>query len=190
MNLPGIVQSATTGEVPMALATAPTTDAERTHRRARAAWSTAFGATNVAPVPTAIAVSGDTIYLGGSFINPMAGMPEFTYNRIARWDGSGWHRMGEGVDSAVHAIAVVGNDVYVGGEFSVAGGTVRAPGLARWDGAKWAPVAGGIDVRNGADFRPSGRWLPTAAGSTWQAPSTPSGAATRPSRPTVSRSWT
>ena len=129
----------------MALATAPTTDAERTHRRARAAWSTAFGATNVAPVPTAIAVSGDTIYLGGSFINPMAGMPEFTYNRIARWDGSGWHRMGEGVDSAVHAIAVVGNDVYVGGEFSVAGGTVRAPGLARWDGAKWAPVAGGIE---------------------------------------------
>lgn len=51
-----------------------------------------------------------------------------TYNRIARWDGSRWHRMGDGVDSTVLAIVLNGEDVDVGGEFRVADGTVAAAG--------------------------------------------------------------
>ena len=106
-------------------------------------WASTFGAINVAAYPTEIAVHGEEIYLGGSFTVEMAGLPNDTYVRIARWDGASWRRMGDGVDAEVHAIAVVGGDVYVGGEFSTAGGTPAAR-LARWDGTDWSEVAGGV----------------------------------------------
>ncbi|MFD3443307.1 hypothetical protein ACFDTO_01750 [Microbacteriaceae bacterium 4G12] len=108
------------------------------------AWSTRFGATNVGSRPEVVAVTGDTVYIGGDFAGPMAGMPEGTYNRIAAWDGLAWQRMGAGLDGIVHAIAVVGQDVYVGGDFSIAGGKAVANHLARWDGATWFAVAGGV----------------------------------------------
>jgi hypothetical protein len=108
-----------------------------------APWATIFGAINVADHPTVVAARGDEVYLGGDFITHMAGMPDLTYLRVAHWDGSGWRRMGDSVDAAVHAIAVVG-DVYVGGELTVAGGTVEASRLARWDGNAWSAVAGGV----------------------------------------------
>jgi hypothetical protein len=94
--------------------------------------------------PLAVAVAGGTVYVGGDFAGPMAGMPEGTYHRVAAWDGTAWHRMGEGLDGTVHAIAVVGPDVYVGGEFHVAGGTAVASRLARWDGTTWSGVSGGV----------------------------------------------
>ena len=106
-------------------------------------WATTFGAINVAAYPNVIAVRGDEVYLGGSFTVEMAGLPNDTYVRVARWDGSSWRRMGDGVDADVHGIAVVGEDVYVGGEFSIAGGTPAAK-LARWDGTTWSEVAGGV----------------------------------------------
>jgi uncharacterized membrane protein len=111
---------------------------------ADAPWSTVFGAPYVGMYPTVAAADGETAYLGGEFINQMAGLPPGTFNRIARWDGAAWHRMGEGLDAHVHAIAIVGDDVYVGGEFTTAGGAVVASGLARWDGAAWSAVAGGV----------------------------------------------
>jgi hypothetical protein len=103
-------------------------------------WARSFGATEVGDGPQAVAVSGTTIYVGGSFTGVMAGMPQGTYNRVARWDGEAWHRMGEGVDGTVTAITVAGTDVYVGGEFSTAGGQVAADHLARWDGETWSSV--------------------------------------------------
>ena len=107
-------------------------------------WATTFGAIDVAAGPAAIAVRGDEVFLGGDFTTEMAGMPQDMYVRVAHWDGSGWRRMGDGVDAAVRMIAVVGEDVYVGGQFAVAGGTVAANGLARWDGSGWSEVAGGV----------------------------------------------
>jgi len=106
-------------------------------------WAPTFGAINVAPYPTAIAVHGEEVYLGGDFTLEMAGLPNDTYVRVARWDGSSWRRMGDGVDAPVHALAVVGAEVYVGGEFSLAGGTPVSR-LARWDGSAWSDVAGGV----------------------------------------------
>lgn len=43
-------------------------------------------------------------------------------NRIAKWDGSSWSTLGSGVNRAVHALAVNGRDVYVGGRFTTVGG--------------------------------------------------------------------
>ena len=43
-------------------------------------------------------------------------------NNIARWDGSSWSALGSGVNGYVTALAMLGNDLFVGGGFTTAGG--------------------------------------------------------------------
>jgi len=69
-----------------------------------------------------------------------AGDPPVTVNRIARWDSS-WHAMGTGMDSWVIALAVFNGDLYVGGNFTTAGG-VTSNNIARWTGGNWVAVTG------------------------------------------------
>jgi hypothetical protein len=100
----------------------------------------------------AVAIAGNLIYVGGNFV--MAGST--LANNIAIWDGQSWSSPGSGIDGCVRdnaespceayvsAIAVVGDDVYVGGKFSSAGG-VPAQNIARWDGRGWHAVGRGAD---------------------------------------------
>jgi hypothetical protein len=57
----------------------------------------------------------------------------------------GWQNLGsgpQGLNGPVYAIAVSGTDVYVGGDFTNAGGVSGANYLARWDGSQWHAVGG------------------------------------------------
>jgi hypothetical protein len=76
----------------------------------------------------AVAVSGTNVYVGGVFTDA-GGNPNADY--IARWDGSAWHALGDGVNGTVNAIAVSGTDLYVGGWFTDAGGNPNADGIGR-----------------------------------------------------------
>lgn len=60
------------------------------------------------------------------------------------WDG----RFGfPGIEGAVYAVAVAANgDLYVGGDFTKAGG-VDASHIARFDGERWHPLGAGVDRR-------------------------------------------
>lgn len=51
-----------------------------------------------------------------------------------------WSPVGEGCTSAVYALEVFNDELYVGGIFQQAGG-LNTPNLARWNGSSWAPVA-------------------------------------------------
>lgn len=77
------------------------------------------------------------LYVGGSFKMVDSSL---TANNIAYVTESGgtytWHHMGLGVNGPVHAIAAFDNKIFVGGNFSEAGGN-PANSIAYWDGAFW-----------------------------------------------------
>jgi hypothetical protein len=117
----------------------------------------------------ALAVSGSDVYVGGEFLwATNIGGAAVTVNRIARWDGSNWSALGQGMDNIVWALAVSGSNVYAGGEFTKATNAgpvaVTVNRIARWDGSSWsalgsevnsrvnALVASGNDLYAGGDF--------------------------------------
>jgi hypothetical protein len=74
-----------------------------------------------------------TLIVSGDFegVRRPAG-PDIQANRIAAWNpDAGWQLLGEGVDDDANALALHGNDLYVGGRFNTAGGRASAH-IARW----------------------------------------------------------
>lgn len=51
-----------------------------------------------------------------------------------------WTPLGGGLNNIVHAIAISGTDVIVGGEFTDAGGDGNADYLAKWNGTSWSAL--------------------------------------------------
>jgi hypothetical protein len=95
----------------------------------------------------------DSVYAGGVFTS--AGGATSTVS-IARWDGTAWHSIGAppistaaGADIDAIAVDPVTGKVYVGGNFTNAGGNPNADHIAAWDGVAWrsfcAPI--GANVR-------------------------------------------
>jgi trimeric autotransporter adhesin len=129
----------------------PFTQADGQPRRALAAYDPGTGALlpfdPIAPGDnqsvTAMAVSGDTLYIGGFFGLP--GQPaDRRVSAVSVTTGlpSGWTRTY--VDGGIYALALGPGSVYVGGNFSKIGGIVRsaAAALAIGDAAvlPWAPI--------------------------------------------------
>jgi trimeric autotransporter adhesin len=117
---------------------------------------------------SSMAISGNQVYVGGSFTQ--AG--ETLVSRVARWDGSDWHGLGSGAENGVQgglntsvdALAVWGEDIYIGGDFTEAGGA-PAHSLARWDGSNWHSLGGGGQVGVGGVRFPEALVLAATGGS-------------------------
>ena len=105
-------------------------------------WS-ALGVGVSGPI-VSLAVSGTEVYMGGNF--NVTGNSSIKY--LAKWDGTNatWSAVGGGVDGDAvtpQAIAIAGADVYVGGQFSKAGGN-WASRIAKWNGTTWSALGSGI----------------------------------------------
>jgi len=85
----------------------------------------------------AIAVSGTDVYVGGAFFQPL-GITNGNY--IAKWNGTSWSALGQGLNSRVNAILIDGPNVIVGGHFQDAGGDAQADYLAVWNGSTWSDI--------------------------------------------------
>jgi hypothetical protein len=118
-------------------------------------WAS-LGASNnngVGGTALALAVLGSSVYVGGNFTTASG----ISANRIAKWDGTSWSNLRTGTTgngfggpgTSVSALAVLGNDLYVGGNFTSAVGT-GANYVAKWDGANWSSLAG-INGSNGVN---------------------------------------
>ncbi len=112
-------------------------------------WDTIFSSSGINAPVSAIAVSGNYVYIGGAFTS----VGGISANHIARWDSSSntWSALTEvvdgtpfnGVNGEVLAIAVSGSDVYVGGAFTQAG-SVSARNVAKWNGTSWSALGSGL----------------------------------------------
>ncbi len=86
---------------------------------------------------TSLASYAGRLYAGGSFIG---GSGAFPLQYLAKWDGSAWSFLESGLtqslNGSVRTLAVLDDGLYVGGQFTLAGGQ-PAPGLARWNDVSW-----------------------------------------------------
>ncbi|MEM8486990.1 MAG: T9SS type A sorting domain-containing protein [Bacteroidota bacterium] len=98
----------------------------------------------------ALVVAEDgVLYAGGEF--SMAG--DTPVNNIAKWNGTAWEALGNGLTGGEHFTSVRALDIdsngnlYVGGEFEIAG-IVSAKNIAMWDGKAWSRLGSGLDDRD------------------------------------------
>jgi hypothetical protein len=107
-----------------------------------------------------LAVIGTNLYVGGNFNNATNGGGALVPTRyVARWDGSSWSAVGNGMNNTVVSLAVAGNTLFAGGYFTQADG-VAAKCIAKWDGTSWSALGSGIGPDNGggAEVRSMATW--------------------------------
>lgn len=94
----------------------------------------------------ALVTTGDTLYVGGSFTQTADGTVT-NLNYIAKYDilNDTWHPLAHnGLNGVVNALAIIGNNLYIGGEFSqTADGVVQNMHyIARYNtySGEWVPL--------------------------------------------------
>ncbi|MFK7759705.1 MAG: GC-type dockerin domain-anchored protein [Phycisphaerales bacterium] len=89
--------------------------------------------------------TGPALYVGGRF--NLAGGATVSTN-VAKWDGSAWSSMGDGLDGDVHELVAFddgsGEALYALGNFNNSGATV-IDGVAKWNGSAWEAITTSVD---------------------------------------------
>lgn len=81
------------------------------------------------------------MYAGGNF-STAGGNP---VNKVARWDGTTWWSMGNGVDDgAVFKLIQYGSNITVGGSFTLIGG-LPVNRVASWNSVNWSNLSFGMN---------------------------------------------
>ncbi len=117
------------------------------------AWQSGFHRPYPSDDVKALAVfddgGGDALYAGGEFKL----LEDVIANFVARWDGSGWSKVGLGFNRQVDALAVFndggGDALYAAGNFTKISGSGggAANYVAKWDGSSWTALGSGLDGR-------------------------------------------
>ncbi len=93
----------------------------------------------------ALASLAGSLYVGGSFTTVGANLP---HRRIARWTGSQWlglaQTAGDFFEGEVRTLTPAGDQLLVGGRFSLNTTTGFAANLARWNGVNWLSLPQGL----------------------------------------------
>lgn len=118
-------------------------------------WEAISGLSGGSDGVEAIAVSGNSVYVGGNFTTASNGGGSITVNGIAKWDASTglWSALGGGVTGGtarVRALAIDGSgNLWAGGDFTEMGSAVRSANLAKWDGSQWSGFSVASKVPSG-----------------------------------------
>ena len=125
-------------------------------------WASVGGGVGGGEVWAMVAMNS-YMFVGGSISYAGKGdLGDSTYvaaQNIAVWDGSVWSAVlddtciraqsgsgsaGCGLNGPVYALAVIGEHVFAGGDFTLAGG-LYAPNVARFSSGTWAALGGGVN---------------------------------------------
>jgi hypothetical protein len=88
-------------------------------------------------VPHPFANSGNVLAVGNDGGGPMLFDGDGP-NEISKWDGHNWLTMGDGLNGGVSALDFFdeglghGPELFVGGQFTLAGGGIQSRGIAKW----------------------------------------------------------
>ncbi|HAN38056.1 MAG TPA: hypothetical protein DCQ29_04060 [Chitinophagaceae bacterium] len=101
-----------------------------------------------------VAVVGDKVYVGGNFLNASnTDNTTVSCSKIAMWNGSVWQPLGDaslnGLNGNVISMSAMGNNVYVGGNFTTAydvASAVTVNRIAVWTGEKWTTLSNGANA--------------------------------------------
>jgi hypothetical protein len=107
-----------------------------------------------APEVDALALTGNTLYVGGIFTTALNGSTAVTAHDVAAWNTqtSSWSALGSGIAAGgtcsfcvvrVDALAVSGATVFAAGSFGKAG-TVATNSVAAWNGSAWSALGKGL----------------------------------------------
>jgi len=89
-------------------------------------------------------VTGD-IYLGGPFSEAsVPGMGTLPVSGVARWDGTAWTALADGLNGRVRTLEWQDGTLFAGGDFTASGATPLNR-VAAWDGTDWSDLGGGVD---------------------------------------------
>jgi trimeric autotransporter adhesin len=116
-----------------------------------------FGSVEIGDI-YALAVADHKLYIGGDFVT----MDGVAANSVAVWDGQGWAALGDGVgkrdwedkivpEGVVRALLPYSDALYVGGDFTVAGG-LAANNIAAWSGREWVTLGAGLTLDENSSF--------------------------------------
>lgn len=95
---------------------------------------------------------GKNLYVGGDFtkisgINRANGANTsytLTVKNVAKWDGTIWTALGEGLDKPVYSLAFHNGVLVAGGDFQNSG-TTSLNRIATWNGSSWSKMGDGFD---------------------------------------------
>jgi hypothetical protein len=104
-------------------------------------WSDGFGLpVTDGDIHAAIEFKGSLV-VAGRFTR----VGDVAANNIARWDGTAWHPLGQGIEGGtVSTLAIHQGDLVAGGDYWFAGGIV-CRSIARWNGTDWSPFGRGLE---------------------------------------------
>ncbi len=113
---------------------------------------------------TTITSGDDTLFTGGPF-NTSPGAYIAALGPTASWAA-----LGSGLSADVASLALLRDDtLYVGGDFTNAGGNPSGDSIAAWNGSAWSPLGTGVNLRPWAIATDDSRGLVYAGGAFTQA---------------------
>ncbi|KAH7108308.1 cortical protein marker for cell polarity-domain-containing protein [Auriculariales sp. MPI-PUGE-AT-0066] len=113
----------------------------------------------------ALAIDGDTLYIGGAFTDTATASGGTSFNNIVKFNvaSNQWEALASGLDGPVHSLSLLNGKLYVAGHFAhLSGSGQSVGGFAVWDTAKnaWVP-SGGLLVGTMSVVAPGTNDIPT-----------------------------